>query len=184
MSENCRKGNNMTSTPWGASQTSKKYAPGIMEYSTASHGGFHLSKSRQRVMPKCLRNDSGWYEEDCDWCKVVISFQEFFEPNVRISAYNTLRNWHYKAYEELFGKILRPGESHAKDEVLFFEKHKNDWLVISALRCEHNNTLVDVIATRGGKRLFNGQQKRFIVTATDYDKRNRFGFVITEQDEV
>ena len=52
----------MTSTPWGASQDSKKYAPGIMEYSTSSHGGFHLSKSRQEAMPDCLRNDDGWEE--------------------------------------------------------------------------------------------------------------------------
>jgi hypothetical protein len=118
----------MTSTPWGASQTSKKYAPGIMEYSTASHGGFHLSKSRQQCMPDCLR--------------------------------------------------------HAKDEVLFFEKHKDDWIVISALRCERDNTLVDVTATKGGKRSQHGQRKDYIVTAEDYDKRNRFGFVITDQEEI
>lgn len=174
----------MTSTPWGASLSSKKYAPGIIEYSTASHGGFHLSKSRQKLMPSCLRNDNGWYEEDCEWCKVVVSFQEFFEPKLWISAYDTLRNWHYRAYEELFGKILRPGESHEKDKALFFEKHKNDWIAISALRCKHDNTLVDVVATKGGKRLFNGQQKHFIVTAADYEKRDHFGFVITDQVEV
>jgi hypothetical protein len=173
----------MTSTPWGVSQTSKKYAAGITEYSTASHGGFHLSQARQAAMPDCLRNDAGWYEEDCEWCKVVISFPDFFNEQDLGTAWNVLKNWHYKAYEELMDIILRPGESYAKDKALFFEKHKNDWLVISALRCEHDNTLVDVIATKGGKRLFNGQEKQFVVTAKDYDKRDRFGFVITDQDE-
>lgn len=173
-----------TSTPWGVSQTSRKYAPGIMEYSTASHGGFHLSGARQKVMPDCLRNENAWYEEDCEWCKVAIAFPDFFEPKDVISAWNTLKGWHYKAYEEVTGVVLRPGESHAKDEVLFFEKHKDDWIVISALRCEHDSRLVDVTATIGGKRLFNGQEKRFIVTAAEYDKRDRFGFVITDQEEI
>jgi hypothetical protein len=173
----------MTSTPWGVSQTSKKYAAGIISYSTANHGGFHLSQARQEDMQDCLRNENGWYEEDCEWCKVVVSFPDIFKHEHLLSAWDTLRNWHYRAYEKITGINLQHGESYTKDKALFFEKHKDNWVVISALRCEHDNTLVEVTATRGGKRLFNGQEKQFVVTAKDYDKRDRFGFVITDQDE-
>jgi hypothetical protein len=174
----------MTSTPWGASQSSQKYAPGIISYSTASHGGYHLSKTRQNEMPEALKNPGGWYEEDCEWCKVVVAFPQFFNPEHVIAAYDTLKHWCYEAYEKITGVTLRSGESHAKDEVLFFEKHKNNWIVISALTNKNDRSLVDVTAIIGGKRTVNMKTRNFIVSAADYDKRDHFGFMITNQREV
>jgi len=65
-----------TRTPWGKSQQSIKVAPGIMWYSTAGHGGYHLSKKRLEKMPKKFRDfkpfaGEGWFEEDIDWIVVV-----------------------------------------------------------------------------------------------------------------
>jgi hypothetical protein len=173
-----------TRTPWGASQNSIKYAPGIISYSTARHGGFHLSKPRQKEMPEILKNPDGWYEEDCEWCKVVIVFSQYFKPKEILQAYDTLKNWFYEAYEGFTGLILKPGESLEKDRMLFEEKHKDDWVVISALTNKDDSNFVDVIATLGGKTDFNIKERYFLVSATDYDKRSAFGFVITNQEEV
>jgi len=72
-------------TPWGASQEQKQIAKGITRYSTASHGGYHVSADRLAQMPDCIRAikpwaGTGWYEEDCDWALVVLAFPELFTP--------------------------------------------------------------------------------------------------------
>ena len=173
-----------TQTPWGAAQDSTKYAPGIISYSTASHGGFHLSKTRQAKMPEVLRNPDGWYEEDCEWCKVVLAFSEYFTPKELLSAYSTLKNWDYEVYEKFAGLTLKPGESYSKDQMLFDKKHKDDWVVISALTNKDDSNLVDVTATKGGKRNWDIKPRNFIVTAAEYAEPRQFGFVITDQKEM
>jgi len=76
------------STPWGPPQTSREIAPGICFYSTASHGGYHLSPDRfatfRQFFPdyKLWAGDP-WFEEDCDAALVTISFaEEFSDQNV------------------------------------------------------------------------------------------------------
>jgi hypothetical protein len=87
-----------TSTPWGMSQTVEQIAPGILWYSTASHGGYHLSASRLAAMPEPYKSwgpwaGKGWYEEDCDWCVVALAFPEFFTPEDGIAALRTFTQW-------------------------------------------------------------------------------------------
>jgi hypothetical protein len=95
-----------TSTPWGAAQHSKVYAPGITFFSTASHGGFRLTAQRVAQMPDALRaivpcahehnphSLSGpgaprWYEEDCDWALVALAFPEHFRMADVLGAVET-----------------------------------------------------------------------------------------------
>jgi hypothetical protein len=90
-------------TPWGPSQSSQEFAPGITLYHTASHGGFHLSPARVAAMPKALREcptwaGTNWYEEDLDWSMVVVAFPQFFQPEVIPSAHTTMQSAHPKAY--------------------------------------------------------------------------------------
>ena len=73
-------------TPWGPAQTSEVIAPGITFYSTASHGGFHLSDERNARVSLKLRRSTflqlgmkGWYEEDCDASIVLATFPEYAE---------------------------------------------------------------------------------------------------------
>jgi hypothetical protein len=71
----------MLSTPWGVAQDVQKEAEGITWYSTASHGGYGLSAYRASRMPEEYRRHEPfagrhWYEEDCDWCLVWLSFPE------------------------------------------------------------------------------------------------------------
>ncbi len=102
-----------TSTPWGTAQYSKQYARGIMWYSTAGHGGFHLSPSINRQVPEALRIEDGWYEEDCDWALVAVAFPDIFVKEYA-EALSAMKNWHPDRYEKHFGIELRPDESYMK----------------------------------------------------------------------
>ena len=71
------------STPWGRADSQRQIAPGITWYSTPSHGGFYLHRDRIAAMPAVYRDrptfaGPGWYEEDCDWCLVALSFPDLF----------------------------------------------------------------------------------------------------------
>jgi hypothetical protein len=102
-------------TPWGPAQTTKEYAPGIVFYSTASHGGFYLSQVRVASMPKCLREfvpfggeqpgPGRWFEEDCDWAVVALAFPQFFSADAIPAALATLKG--YKP--ELYGEVMAAG---------------------------------------------------------------------------
>ncbi|KAE9708267.1 DUF7007 domain-containing protein, partial [Escherichia coli] len=61
-------------TPWGPSQGATVYAEGVVCYSTAGHGGFHLSAERNRSVHPMLLARDGWYEEDEGWAIVAITF--------------------------------------------------------------------------------------------------------------
>ena len=75
-------------TPWGASDYSQRYAPGIVFYGTPSHGGFHLTPKREQELDVKLREHGitaeearmgyapGWYEEDCSVYAVMFAFDE------------------------------------------------------------------------------------------------------------
>jgi hypothetical protein len=75
-----------TSTPWGDPQTGNVLAPGIVEFSTARHGGIWLSDERLAALPPGLRgvatfnNLPNWFEEDCDRVLVVFAFPALFSP--------------------------------------------------------------------------------------------------------
>lgn len=81
-------------TPWGPAQTADEIAPGIIFYSTASHGGYHLSLWRNADVPLAVRKKTfcklgmkGWYEEDCDARIVESVFSECFAPARRVFLY-------------------------------------------------------------------------------------------------
>ncbi len=66
-------------TPWGESDSQQTLAPGIVSYSTPSHGGIRLSPERQSQLPDGIDNfvhDLRWWEEDCDWAVPYVLFSE------------------------------------------------------------------------------------------------------------
>ena len=81
-------------TPWGPSQDSIETIPGVTWHSTAGHGGYHLSPERQLRLLKTFGpvNDSGWYEEDCEWSMVVLAFADEFEDEKVAGAVETARS--------------------------------------------------------------------------------------------
>lgn len=176
-----------TQTPWGPSQTSRQVAPGIIDYTTAGHGGIHVSPSLNAEIPECLRQSDGWYEEDCEWAIVAYVFPQYFPPEHVKMALDTLKNWRPDAYERLEGVTLQPGESYQKDKRLFREAHKGDYLVLSAWGDWDSDTpkgYVRVFAGRGG-RLENGHYPPdtayFLVPAEEYRDQDTGRFVLDER---
>lgn len=85
-----------TSTPWGPSQSARQLAPGIMLYSTAGHGGIHLSPARLAQLPARLHKRTTaycglqWFEEDCEVALVVAGFPQYFTEEQVAQAERTI----------------------------------------------------------------------------------------------
>lgn len=94
-----------TSTPWGTAQSARQFGVGIVQYSTASHGGFHVSDGLLRKMDEDMRGDAyapcGWFEEDCAWSLVALSFPERFSLQARLAALDTARHYYPQQFERL-----------------------------------------------------------------------------------
>ena len=164
-------------TPWGPSQGGTVYAEGITSHSTAGHGGFELSAERNREVHPVLRAAGGWYEEDECWAIVAITFQHLFTALERRHAEQTIKDSWPDAWEAIFGAILAPGESRRKDQLAFEAEHAADWIVVSAITSEQQKGFVECVATPGGKGGADTEERRFLVSADEYDM-GRFGFVI------
>ncbi|MFA6965694.1 hypothetical protein [Bosea sp. (in: a-proteobacteria)] len=164
-------------TPWGVSQGATVYIDGVVSHSTAGHGGFKLSAERNRKVHSLLRADGGWYEEDCAWAIVAITFPGLFTGFERRCAERSIKDSWPDAWEAIFGVVLGPGESHEKDRQAFHEAHSGDWIVVSAIASGHRQGFVECVAAPGGQRGAGTEERRFLVSADEYAV-GRFGFVI------
>lgn len=88
-------------TPWGPSQHVVNVAEGIRFVETASHGGYLLDADRNARIPLAWRAISwngnghrGWYEEDCDWALVALTFPAAFPPDAADAARKTFAHFH------------------------------------------------------------------------------------------
>lgn len=168
------------STPWGPSQGATVYGDGVVFHSTAGHGGFVLSPGRNRSIHPTLRVHAGAYEEDEAWAIVAVTFPQLFTGLERRCAERTMKDRFPDAWEAIAGSVLEPGESWKKDERTFFDKHANDWIVVSAIFSDHQPGFTEVIATPGGKRGPGAEEGRFLVPSGEY-RVGRLGFVIDHE---
>lgn len=164
-------------TPWGPSQGATVYADGVVFHSTAGHGGFLLSTDRNLKVHQSIRVTGGAYEEDEAWAIVAFSFPHLFTAFERQAGEKTMKDSFPDAWEAITGNVLGPGESWKKDERAFFVKHRDDWIVVSAIISDHQSGFTEVIATPGGKRGPCSEDRRFLVRSGEY-RVGRFGFVI------
>lgn len=129
-------------SPWGAIQDKRELAPGIWSVSTAGHGGIKLSRERNAAMPVYMRNEGGWYEEDCEWAKAAVVHPIGFRRVIKIEgrpdktefeyAMETFRNWHPDQYERFTGVPLQRGQSLIRDEQLFNLENETNFVVAAA----------------------------------------------------
>ena len=86
----------LTSTPWGAPQMQRNIAEGIIEVSTAGHGGYWLSPERMLEMrPEyraCSFSGNNWFEEDCSWCAVAMQWPQYFSEKANGYARDLFNN--------------------------------------------------------------------------------------------
>ena len=104
-------------SPWGHVQYQTVIAPNIVSVETAGHGGLKVLPRLNRCIPDYLRNDNGWYEEDCEWAKVFIGLEQYIlsegdERSINIikkgDHKETLKNWYPDAFEKVYGKTIQP----------------------------------------------------------------------------
>lgn len=76
------------STPWGTSIDRAVYTDAIHFYSTPSHGGFRVTGAALDLIPPAWRayakrwgGSESWYEEDCAWAAVALTFPDLFEAD-------------------------------------------------------------------------------------------------------
>jgi hypothetical protein len=166
------------STPWGGSQMAVIYAEGVVAHMTAGHGGFHLSSDRNARVHPLMRKEVPWYEEDCKWAIVAISFPELFTGYERSLAEKTIRNTWPDTWEVIQGCVLAEGESWAMDRRAFDERHAADFVVTSAIFSNQHPGMTEVVAVVGGGQKAGDTERRFLVPSDEYAGRGRFGFVI------
>jgi len=109
-----RKQDRPTHTPWGHPDTVTEIAPGIVLYSTPSHGGYWLSPARVAAMPKPLRDfqpfaGKNWYEEDCDWAIVALAFPKLFPDHAIPAALKTIKHYKPELYEQVVAAGIGQG---------------------------------------------------------------------------
>jgi hypothetical protein len=181
-----------TQTPWGTADSSKSITRGIVLYSTPGHGGFHVSPTLNAKVHEAWRRAKGWYEEDCEWAIVVLTFPQHFTADQTTDAKSTAKNYYPHAYKTVMGEDVKPEESHVLREETDAAKHGEAWVVTCAFGDWHAKVptgMVGVCAMRGtdayarnrghGGRLF--AQRFFFVPAEEYDdasKRCSLGFIV------
>ena len=173
-----------TQTPWGKAQHSKVITRGIIFYSTAGHGGIHVSAGKNKLIPAALRRDDGWYEEDCEADKVVMSFPALFTLEQVAGARKGVKTWFPHQYEAATGETVLIEESYTLQREKFERDTAGKYVVVSACGstswepCPEG--FVVVLATIGGKREFGfpGSIRKLIPSA-EYAKRHpSLGFII------
>ena len=90
----------MMQTPWGIAQTQTELRDkaekltGIHHVTTSSHGGYFVEKPLYDTMKvkETPYSKNGFFEEDCDWAFVAITFPYAFTPEYIQAAHNTLHH--------------------------------------------------------------------------------------------
>lgn len=130
-----------TSTPWGAIHHSRMIQPGVWSFSTAGHGGMYVAPSLREHMPEQFRAfapwaGEGWYEEDCDWAIVCLSFPNAFDGRSLHNALEMLTPRGYFAALDVDGYLASDKGKVAKAKAL-------EWFTA-------NSTLFEFVFQAGG----------------------------------
>lgn len=181
-------------TPWGESQTRETVVSdpsgNIICVTTASHGGYFIPPKYQEKIPAYCRKSNGWYEEDCEWCIPFVFIlairdgewcKKNYSQKIAYSALDTFREWYPDMYEKFYKIEIPEGLSRVKDERLFNEKHKGDYIVVCAGGIKQEKVpsgMVLTLAKIGGRENRGGEEQYFLVPDAEYAARSSFGFVI------
>lgn len=163
-------------SPWGAIESEREIATGITEINTARHGGFKLDRKRNLRIPECMRTVGGWYEEDCQWAIVALTFPEAF-PTLIDFAISTMKSNYPDQYTTITGNPVAVEESHVLRQRAYKESVKGKYLVVSAMGDWHEKVpsgMVGVIACIDGRNengMFSNPLNYFMVPAVEYNSK-------------
>ena len=88
-------------TPWGRADHVKRIGEingyAIYQVSTPSHGGDYVPSELLNAIPLAMQaraakwsGSAHWYEEDCEWASVAVSFPTLFSPEALNHAQQTI----------------------------------------------------------------------------------------------
>jgi hypothetical protein len=168
-------------TPWGKADHVKEVTPGIWQVGTPGHGGYKLDRAHNLKVHPAWRNAGGWYEEDCDWARVVLTFPELYTEQDREQAHSTAKQYTPDEYAAVIGQPVTLAESRKLRERAFKASVGDQLVAVSAWGSWHPAVPkghVGVYAVPGGDRSRPGQH--FLVTDAQYQEGAEFGLVIDE----
>ncbi len=167
-------------SPWGRVHGRTELAPGIVNVTTASHGGFLLEPETNARVPACLRNAGGAYEEDTEWSKVAFTFPHLFTRFERADARKLLIGSYPDEYQSLTGETVATADSAVLRLRAFYAENGHRYIGLTATPSDSGTVVVSAVI--GGSRARQagtaGPAKRFRVDAVEYGKSRGFGFVI------
>jgi len=159
-----------SASPWGRVQFLHVISEGVVQVSTASHGGIKLDSTRNAQLPRPLRNVGGWYEEDCEVAKVIAGLPELFSEEDVGAAIASLKNWNPDEYEAWTGKEIPLSESGVKRERAFKEANQQNFVTRAAWgdwKAGVPKGMVGVLACRAS----DGAEGYFLIPQGEYAAR-------------
>lgn len=186
----------MHSSPWGKVDGWSRFGDlGLFHHSTPGHGGIYVPPDMKRLMPKPYRDANqygggGWFEEDCEWALVALSFPSGLDEKTMENARSAVKNYHPHAYMAVTGEKLTRKDSSklAEDEDRAAAAGK--YVVVSAIgsgstfggRFIVPEGWVGCFAVLGGRdkhgRYDESTARYFLVPHDEYQTRTSFGFII------
>lgn len=161
-------------TPWGTAQSVTKKAAGIHEISCAGHGGFKLGRHQNACVDPAWRRAGGWYEEDCEWAIVGLTFgtDAGFSLAAVEDCRSTCKNYFPDAYETIYGVKVTAEESHVVREREAKAAAKGQLQIIACYGDWATNVpkgMVGVVATVDGDRTSVAESLYFVITSEQYE---------------
>ena len=181
-----------TQTPWGPSQSSKKIAVGIMEYTTPSHGGIHLSAKKNLLVHEAWRTKDGFYEEDVQWSIVACTFPTLFPEHIA-QARTTAKNYYPHQFMKVYETTVHLHESSILREEADSKQYADQWIAVSAFGNWHAKVpegKIAVCCVKGGQGIRTGgiqgkEERWFMIEADQYKdptKRCSLGYIVQPWD--
>lgn len=171
-------------TPWGSGQYSKPCGRGIAQVGTAGHGGIRVSQgmAEKGMLPAVLKvaiKQGGyyWFEEDCAYSLVVLSFPERFDEKMLEYAHSAAKSWHPDEYTLITGMPVALEESHVLQERKFRAETRERFVVRSACGSWKEGVPEGMVEVHA-RRVSDGAEKVAMVTADEYQTRGKFGYVL------
>ena len=182
-------------SPWGRVDHHSPIGDlGFHHHSTPGHGGIYVPPSMLAKMPAPYRNSDGWYEEDCEWAKVALSFPSGISERELDQARKTAINWFPKEFMQVTGISLNPEDSSTLAKELFHSVNQNNFIVICAMgsgpcfssqgRIDIPEGMVGCHAVKGGHNdtgsYAESDTRWALVSSAEYDTRSIHGFVLQD----
>jgi hypothetical protein len=187
-------------SPWGKVDGHSPFGDlGLYHHSTPGHGGIYVPDEMLSRMPKPYRDANhygggNWFEEDCEWALVALSFPSGLSEKQIESATRTVKNWYPHAWMAVTGETLIPEDSSKLRDERDREIAKDKYVAVCAWGHGNNTThnridvppgMIGVCAAIGGRdkngHCDHSTERYFLVPEEEYQTRSSFGFIMHKE---